>query len=191
MRFNRHYLPQNRPHAFLSASKYGWIKHDEEKLERAYMAHLAAAKGTELHALAAKLIEHQQKLPETTQTMNLYVNDCIGFRMSPELVLFVSENCYGTADALGFRLNPKTGKLKLRVFDLKTGINQTSFNQLLVYAAMFCIEYKAKPFEIEIELRIYQNDDVRIEIGDPDVITHIIDKILTFDRMINAIREEM
>lgn len=184
MRWTPHYLPANRPHAFLSASKYHWIKYDEDKLIRAFMTQLAAQKGTELHKLASDLIKHRQKLPETTQTMNMYVNDAIGFMLQPEQVLFVSENCYGTADAIGFRNN------KLRVSDLKTGITPTSFSQHKVYAAMFCIEYRMKPFEIEIEMRIYQNDEVRIEIADPDEITHIMDKIRTFDTVINTLKEE-
>ncbi len=184
MRFTSHYLPANRPHAFLSASKYHWTKYDDEKLIRAYMVQLAAQKGTELHQLANDLIKHGIKLPDTTATMNRYVNDAIGFKMTPEQVLFVSENCYGTADAISFKKN------LLRISDLKTGRTPTSFVQLLVYAAMFCIEYRMKPFEIEIELRIYQNDEVRIEVGDPDEITHIMDKIHTFDVLINSMREE-
>lgn len=184
MRFNTHYLPANRPHATLSASKYHWIKYDDEKFIRSYMVQMAAQKGTELHELAHRLIKHGVKLPDTTATMNQYVNDAIGFRLTPEQVLFVSENCYGTADAIGFRNN------LLRVSDLKTGRTPTSFSQLLVYAAMFCLEYRMKPFEIKIELRIYQNDDVRIEAGDPDEITHIMDKIRTFDVLINTMREE-
>lgn len=184
MRFTRHYLPANRPHAFLSASKYHWIKYDEEKLMRAFETQLAAARGTELHDLAYKLIKHRQKLPDNGTTMSRYVNDAIGFMMEPEQVLFVSDNCYGTVDAMSFRNNT------LRISDLKTGVTQTSFAQLMVYAAMFCIEYRMKPFEIKTELRIYQNDECRFVEGDPDDITHIMDKIKTFDVLINGMREE-
>jgi hypothetical protein len=151
---------------------------------RAFLVQMAAQKGTELHALANDLIRHGIKLPDNGLTMSMYVNDAIGFRLTPEQVLFYSENCYGTADAIGFRKN------MLRIADLKTGKTPTSFSQLLVYAAMFCLEYRMKPFEITTELRIYQNNDVRIEVGDPDDITHIMDKIRTFDTLINQIREE-
>lgn len=184
MRFNKHYLPQNRPHAFLSASKYHWTKYDDEKLVRAYMVQSAARHGDEMHKLAHDLIRLGVKLPDNSKTINMYVNDAIGFRLEPEQVLFVSENCYGTADALGFKDD------LLRVSDLKTGITPASFTQLLVYAAMFCLEYRMKPFEIRVEMRIYQSDEVRIEIADPDVVTHIMDKIRTFDRIINSLREE-
>lgn len=184
MRWTPHYLPANRPHATLSASKYHWIKYDEDKMIRAFMTQQAAQKGTELHALAALLIKHGQKLPDTGQTMSLYVNDAIGFMLQSEQVLFVSDNCYGTADAIGFRNG------KLRVSDYKSGITPTSFSQLKVYVAMFCLEYKMKPFEIEIEMRIYQNDEVRLEIADPDEITHIMDKIRTFDVLINELKAE-
>jgi hypothetical protein len=184
MRFTPHYLPANRPHAFLSASKYHWVKYTDEKIAQVFMTQLAAQKGDQLHQLAHDLIKHGIKLPDNGTTMSRYVNDCIGFMMTPEQVLFVSENCYGTADAISFRGN------KLRIFDLKTGVTQTSFVQLLVYAAFFCIEYRMKPFEIETELRIYQNDECRVMEGDPDEITHIMDRIKTADVIITSMRNE-
>jgi len=184
MRFTPHYLPANRPHAFLSASKGAWVRYDEDKLIYAFTSQLAAKKGTELHQLANDLIKHGIRLPDTTATMNRYVNDAIGFMMTPEQVLFVSENCYGTADAISFRNG------LLRISDLKTGVTQATFTQHMIYAAMFCIEYRMKPFEIQIELRIYQNDECRIMDADPDTITHIMDKIKTFDALITALREE-
>jgi hypothetical protein len=45
--------------------------------------------------------------------------------------------------------------------------------------------------DLDIELRIYQNDEVRIYEADPDVIAHIMDRIITFDRRINELRGEM
>jgi hypothetical protein len=125
-----------------------------------------------------------QKMPKNTKTINAYVNDAIGHRMSPEVILFYSPNCFGTADAIGFRND------RLRVFDLKTGITPTSFNQLYVYAALFCLEYDMKPMQIETELRIYQNDEVKMLPGDPDFITHVMARIVYFDRKINEIRAD-
>lgn len=183
MIFNRHSAFVGQ-HAFLSASKYHWINYDEEKLDRAFVAAMAAQRGTELHAFAHEAVRLGVKLPRSQKTLSLYVNDAIGFRMTPEQVLFYSENCFGTADTIGFRRNV------LRISDLKTGVTPTSEHQLEVYAALFCLEYKFKPFEIEIELRIYQNDEVRVYEGDPDVIFHIMDKIVTFDKRIRAMREE-
>lgn len=171
-------------HAFLSASKSSWLNYDEEKLDRVFMSNMAAQRGTDLHALAHDLIRLGVRLPETPTTMNLYVNDAIGYRMTPELTLFYSVNCFGTPDAIAFRRN------KLRIHDLKTGTLHTSERQLEVYAALFCLEYGFRPFDIEIELRIYQNDEARIYEADPVSISLIMDKIKAFDKRINELREE-
>ena len=171
-------------HSFLSASKSAWTNYSEEKLDRVYLASMAAKRGTELHALAHDLIRLGVKLPRTQATLNLYVNDAIGYRMTPEQILYYSDNCFGTADTIAFRKNT------LRVSDLKTGENNTSERQLEVYAALFCLEYRFKPFEIQTELRIYQNNEIRIYDADPDSIAHIMDRIVTFDKRINAIRME-
>jgi len=181
--FNKH-LNLEGQHAFLSPSKYHWINYDDQKLEAAFIANMAARRGSELHDLANRLIRLGVKLPGNGKTLSMYVNDALGYRMTPEVTLFYSENCFGTADAIGFRRN------KLRVHDLKTGITPTSPHQLEVYAALFCLEYRFKPMDIEIELRIYQNDEARIYDADPDDITHVMDRIVTFDRRITAIRQE-
>lgn len=183
MLFNTHSQLQGQ-HAFLSASKYHWINYDVDKLDRVYMAAQASQRGVELHSFAHEAIRLGIRQRRTQQTLNLYVNDAIGFRMTPELVLYYSENCFGTADAVSFR------KGLLRIHDLKTGAIPASQHQLEVYAALFCLEYRMKPFEIGIELRIYQFDEVQIYLADPDVITHIMDKIITFDKRIKAIKLE-
>lgn len=171
-------------HAFLSASKGSWVNYSDEKLERVFLSNMAAQRGTDLHKLANDCIRLGQKLPDTPTTMNLYVNDAIGFRMKPEVTLFYSINAFGTADAISFRRN------KLRVHDLKTGTLHTSERQLEIYAALFCLEYRVKPFDIEIELRIYQNDEARIYEGDPVAIDLIMQKIRDFDELINKLRED-
>lgn len=171
-------------HAFLSPSKYHWMKYDEEKLTRVYNTQSAINRGIKHHALAQNLITLGVKLPEIDKTLNLYVNDAIGYRMTPEITMFYSDNCFGTADAASFRRN------KLRIHDLKTGITQASMHQLEGYAAIFCLEYKFSPLDIEIELRIYQNDMVRIHIPDPDDIFHIMDKIVTLDKLLNYLKAE-
>lgn len=169
-------------HAFLGASKYSWTNYDDEKLDKTYLTSLAAQRGTELHAFAAEAIRLGIRLPRTSETINMFVNDAIGFRMIPEQILFVSENAFGTADAISFRRN------KLRIHDLKTGVTSASIRQLEIYAAFFCIEYGFKPAMIDTELRIYQNDERQIFEADPDVITHIISKTLAFDKRIADIR---
>jgi hypothetical protein len=183
MLFNPHSNLVGR-HAFLSASNYHWINYDEDHLIDRFTTAMAAQRGTELHELAHNLIRLGVKLPKTRTTMNLYVNDGIGYRMTPEQPLYYSENCFGTADCLSFRRD------FLRVHDLKTGVTPASVHQLEVYAALFCMEYRYKPNEIGIELRIYQNDDVVVYEADPNDIFHIIDKIITFDKRINALKAE-
>ncbi len=171
-------------HAFLSPSTYHWINYDEDKLHRVFETHMAARRGTEFHALAAELIRMGVKLPDNTQTFNAYVNDAIGFRMTPEQILFYSENCFGTADAICYRNN------KLRIHDLKMGVTPASIHQLEIYFAIFCLEYRMKPTEVDCELRIYQNDTIQEFIPNPVDIILIIDKIQTFDRYLKQLRSE-
>ena len=131
MNFNRHSHLEGQ-HAFLSASKYHWINYDEEKLISTFIKFQAIQKGTELHELASNLIRLGVKLPKSNKTLNLYVNDAIGFKMEPEQVLYYSDNCFGTADTISFR------KDMLRIHDLKSGESPASIKQLMVYNALFC-----------------------------------------------------
>ena len=183
MNFNKHSALEGQ-HAFLGASKYHWINYDEGKIAESYNKFLAVQKGTVLHDFAARCITMGQKLPRSNKTLNMYVNDAIGFRMTPEQVLYFSENCFGTADAISFRDG------LLRVHDLKTGVTPAHMEQLEVYAALFCLEYKIKPKDIDMELRLYQNDEVLCHKPAIDDIAHIIDKIITFDRIINKLKEQ-
>lgn len=182
MNFNKHSKLEGQ-HAFLSASKYHWINYSNEKIAEAYSNHLASMRGTILHSFAAQCITLGQKLPKSQKTLNMYVNDAIGYRMTPEQVLYYSENCFGTADAISFKNN------LLRIHDLKTGVTPAKFEQLMIYAALFCLEYQIKPGEIEIELRIYQHDDVDIYRPEADEILPIMNKIITADKIINSVKE--
>lgn len=170
-------------HAFLSASKYHWINYDDEKIVDAYDKHMTAVRGTRLHALAHDLISLNIKLPNTVQTLNMYVNDCIGYRMKTEVVLFYSYNAFGTADAVDFR------DRTLRIFDLKNGVTATKETQLEIYAAFFCLEYKVRPAEIEYDLRIYQNDEIYQFDTDSDRVLHIIDRIVEYNKLIESMKE--
>ena len=183
MDFNKHYDLTGK-HAFLGASKYHWINYDEEKLTESWTRAMAVQRGTQYHELAAMLIRMGEKLPRSKKTLNMYVNDAIGFRMTPEQPLYYSENCFGTADAISFRDG------LLRIHDLKTGMIPAHIEQLLVYSALFCLEYHVKPAEIGIELRIYQNDAVLIHEPEVDEIFPIIDKIVSFDKRIRQLRTE-
>lgn len=183
MNFNDHSKYEGA-HAFLSASNHAWVNYDEEKLIRVYSNKMAAMKGTELHDFACKAIKLGIKLPNNGQTISMYINDAIGYKMTPEQVLFYSPNAFGTADAISYK------KKKLRIHDLKTGVSEVSIVQLEIYAALFCLEYDVKPNEIQTELRIYQSGNVIIEEPDSDNIYHLMDKIITFDKCINELRSE-
>lgn len=187
MDFNNHFRLEGR-HAFLSASKYHWTNYDIAKLERSFQTARAAQVGTEKHELAAMLIKLGQKLPKTKQTLPMYVNDAIGYRMTPELILRYSDNAFGCVDALSFRNN------KLRIHDLKTGIGVTKMRQLEIYAAFFFLEYGSqfniKPHSVEMELRIYQHDDYKVHIPDPNYIMELMDLIIMFDERIDIMRSE-
>ena len=162
MKFNSH--PElDGKHSFLSPSGYHWIRYDDDKILDRLETSLIAAHGTRLHNVAAELISLGILQMDNGTTFNSYVNDAINFLMKPEVLLCASYNAFGTADAISFRRErPKDKKLTLRIHDLKTGTGKTSMDQLRIYAAFFCIEYQVNPNDIDIELRIYQNDDVYI-----------------------------
>lgn len=184
MNFNKHFNLEGQ-HAFLGASKFHWINYTDDKLTEAYKRFTAAQRGTELHEFAAQCIRLKQRLRGNKTTLAMYVNDAIGFRMTPEQVLYYSDNCFGTTDAISFRDN------FLRIHDLKTGVTKTHMEQLLVYTALFCLEYRVKPYELEgVELRIYQNDSILVHNPEVDEIVPIIDKIKTFDKLIEKIKAE-
>jgi hypothetical protein len=183
MIFNKH-LSLEGQHAFLGASKYHWINYSEDKVADSYLRFLATVRGTELHAFAAQCIRLGQKLPKSQKTLNMYVNDAIGYKMLPEQILYYSENCFGTADAIGFRNN------SLRVHDLKTGEIPAHMEQLYIYVALFCLEYHIKPANIDIECRIYQNDQILYDKPSVDIIVPIMDKIVTADKIIKKIKEQ-
>lgn len=180
MNFNKHSNLEGQ-HAFLGASKYHWINYDDDKLVETYNTFMAAQRGTELHEFAARCIQLGQKLPKSQKTLNMYVNDAIGYRMQPEQVLYYSDYCFGTADAISFRNN------FLRIHDYKSGAIKAHIEQLRIYAALFCLEYNKNPADIEIELRIYQSDEIVFENPSAKQIVSIMDKIISFDKLINKI----
>ena len=142
-------------HAFLSPSKHYWLNYTPEKLVSTYENYKKIALGTQYHALASELITLAVRLPNTSASFNSFVNDAIGFKMKSEVLLFCSDNCYGTADAISFFDGV------LRIHDLKTGRSPGSMNQLLIYAGLFCLDYIIEPREVkEIYLRLYQNEEI-------------------------------
>lgn len=183
MIFNRHSGLAGK-HAFLSPSSPHWINYDEQKLLARWYSFKGAVRGTDLHDLAHHAIRLGIKLSRKDKTMSAYVNDAIDYQMLPEQTLYYSDNCFGTADAISFR------RRKLRIHDLKTGLHKASARQLEVYAALFCLEYGVSPQEIEIELRIYQNETVQITIPSAETIMDIMDTIIMHDHRVEMLKAD-
>lgn len=181
MNFNKHSAYEGQ-HAFLGASNFHWLNYSDEKLASTYVNQMAKERGTELHEFAAQCIRLGQRLPKTKLTLNMYVNDAIGYKMTPEVVLFHSDNWFGTADTISFRDN------FLRIHDYKSGVTPAHVEQLEIYAALFCVEYHIKPENIKMELRLYQNNEIQYHTPTPERIRFIMNKGLSSDKIINKVR---
>lgn len=181
----KEYSHLKNTHAFLSPSKHYWLNYSPEKLVSSYENYKKTSLGTQYHKLAAELITLAVRLPNTSATFNSFVNDAIGFKMKAEVVLFHSYNCYGTADAISFSNGV------LRVHDLKTGLAPGSIDQLLVYAGLFVLDYMVDPREIkEIQLRIYQNEEVLEFSPSVSDITDVVSRIEEADKIIESINAD-
>ena len=183
MIFNKHSNLEGL-HAPFSPSQSSWLRYSDDKAAEVYMNKKASEMGTILHAWAKTTIDLGLKQPRSKKTLYAYVNDAIGFKMSTEVVLFYSERFFGTADAISFRNN------FLRIHDLKTGKRPADIEQLLVYAALFCLEYKIKPSDIVIELRVYKNDEVICHTPEPDDICKIMDRIVYINKLLEQLECE-
>lgn len=183
MNFQKH-LNLEGLHAPFSASQSSWLRYDDERAIEVYTTRKATEMGTILHAWAKDTIDLRIKQPKSKKTLYAYVNDAIGFKMDTEVVLFYSDRFFGTADAICFRNNV------LRIHDLKTGKTPAKMEQLEVYAALFCLEYKMEPTSIEMELRIYQNDEVVVHNPEPEKIKQIMNKIIHLDKLLQQLDEE-
>lgn len=208
MNFAKHFELRGK-HAMLAPSQPYWLDYDEDKLFQKFVSNHAQAMGTALHELAETLIKNGIKLKNSDKNVLLvhllqndipraaidmdrlfdnfkaYVNDAVGFRLTPEQPLVYSEYCFGTADAISFRNN------LLRIHDYKSGTTPAKMEQLMVYAALFCLEYKFKPGEIDMELRIYQNDEVICHKANADDILPIMDTIIRQDKLIREMYGEV
>lgn len=183
MNFNKHSKLEGL-HAPFCASQSSWLRYDDNKIREVYLNKQAAMMGTRLHAWAKDTIDLGIKQPRSKKTIYAYVNDAIGFKMNTEVVLYYSDRFFGTADSISFRNN------MLRIHDLKTGKTPVHMEQLLIYAALFCLEYKIKPGEIDIELRIYQNDEILYLNPTAEDVVPIMDKIVHFDKLLKEMEEE-
>ena len=168
-------------HAPFGASQSAWLRYDDEKILATYNNMKAKEMGTRLHAWAKETIDLGIKQPRSKKTIYAYVNDAIGYKMDTEVVLFYSPRFFGTADSICFRNG------MLRIHDLKTGVTKVHMEQLMIYAALFCLEYKIKPTDIEIELRIYQSDEVLYHNPAAEDIKSIMDRIIYLDKMLERL----
>ena len=182
MNFNKHYDLKDK-HSFLSPSSYAWLRYSDDKLIERYYSSQAMEQGTRLHSLAAQLIEEGIRLPKNRNSFNAYVNDAIGFKMTPEVALYYSKNCFGHADTISFK------KDFLRIHDYKSGVTPASMDQLYIYDALFCLEYSINPFDISGELRIYQFDEINSVNHDPNITKDIMERIVSFDKIIESLKE--
>ena len=170
-----------------SPSASSWLRYDDAKALEVFANRKAAEMGTRLHQWAKDTIDLRLKQSKTKNTLYMYVNDAIGYRMTTEVVLFYSERFFGTADAISFRDNV------LRIHDLKTGKIgkiECHLEQLEIYAALFCLEYRVDPKTIGIELRVYKNDEVVVHNPNPENIKQIMDKIIHLDKLIAEAEQE-
>lgn len=199
-------------HAFLSPSQNAWTNYTDEKLEQRYLTAQAVERGTRLHEFAAEAIRLNRR-QSGRDTLSMYVNDAIGYKMTPEQPLFYSFNCYGTTDAIAYKKNV------LRIHDLKTGEIEAHMKQLYIYSALFCLEYGKKVNELrkkgysdndiaqnlgvkvneihfepekmdDICLRIYQFNDIKEEHPDPQEIRNLMNIIVHQDRILTNLKAE-
>ncbi len=204
MKWNDH-LKLKNTHALFSPSTGGWEKYDADRLQERYYTSYAADIGTAIHEEAMWHISKRVPVKATAKgelklelykrpnipddvidvldfdpmfkNYMTYVNDAIGFRMDPEIILYSSNLCYGTADAISFRDN------FLRIHDLKTGTTPAHIEQLFKYAAIFCFEYKVDPRKIQTELRIYQLNDILVANPTADEIMPYIDQVTRINKL--------
>lgn len=220
MNYNKHFELEGK-HAILSASKCtSWLEKEPQQVVDMSARAYATTIGTALHDIARKHIRRRIKLTKAAKSevilsliedykipeyaiergidfdavyenIIFYVKDSINYRMIPEQILYYSENCFGTADAISSLDNVIFNK-KLQIHDLKTGTTLVHIDQLEVYAALFCLEYNIKPFDIDIELRIYQTskNEILCHHPAPDDIVHIMDQIITADKYVTKYKEE-
>ena len=183
MNFIRH-SNLNGLHAPFSPSQSSWLRYDDDRAIEVFLNKKAAEMGTRLHAWAKETIDLGIRQPKSKKTLYSYVNDAIGFKMSTEVVLFYSDRFFGTADSIAFRDN------FLRIHDLKTGKISADMEQLEIYAALFCLEYKVKPEDIGMELRLYQNDEIIYHNPTAEDVRQIMDKIAHLDQVIQKLEED-
>lgn len=200
---NKHPEIKYGDHALISPSKHILRENYTKQQFDNYIHSCYSTKiGTCIHELAASLIDARIRVnrAEATKMITLkllenyiprqvfnaedyvdtfvpYVKDAIGYDMETEQVLKYSRFAFGTADAIRYNELKK----QLRIHDLKTGKITANLDQLVAYAALFCLEYHVKPGEITTEIRIYQNGETIIGLPKGEDILPIMDQIVSFN----------
>lgn len=213
MNFNRH-LQQEGRHALLGASTWHWLNDNQDSLLKRIRSQYATEIGTILHNVACKHITYRIKMTKSDkknvmlelltngipgyvidvldfdamfENLMTYTNDGIGFKMKPEVVLYYSDNFFGTTDAIHYSEKDRF----LRIHDYKSGTTPARMEQLMIYDALFCLEYRIKPTEFDAELRIYQNNEIIFHNPEPEEILDVMNKITSFDKFLTTIQEEV
>lgn len=199
MIFNDHSELKGK-HAVLGASKHAWLNDDDNKLIQRYVNSFSVEIGTAVHEYACKRIDKKLKLLDNISEKNAlllylldkgipwnvididrlfynlmpYVNDAIGYKMIPELVIKYSDALFGTADAVIYSRNT------LRIHDLKTGTMPADMDQLMIYAGLFFLEYKRQVNfqKSRVELRIYQNQEVLCHTPSLNDVSGVMERII-------------
>ena len=193
-------------HALLSASKSDWLEKDDDELISSICNSYSPTIGTMLHKYAADRIFYRERMKKSDlggvkfdllrngipeyaidlrsifPTLMSYVNDAIGYQMDAEILLYFSDNCFGTADAI------QVDGDVLRIHDLKTGTRPAKMRQLMVYASLFFLEYGAKPELMKTELRIYQNEEILTYTPESEELRDIMKKIISKDRVVTKLK---
>ena len=208
MQWNDHHQLEGK-HAFLGASNFHWVNWTDSIFENTYYSQFSTIIGTTIHELAhdcilnrTKINKHDKHLVELSlyhafvpkdaydpnailENLIPFVNDAIGYHMSSEILLYYNSYCFGTCDAILFNEKDKI----LRIHDLKTGTTTAHFEQLLIYAALFCLEYHKNPRHFTTELRIYQNFEISVNTPDPSEIESFMELIQNRSQLISTYLE--
>jgi len=157
-----------------------------------YTKYKALSTTGEISAFAMKLIKSVRYLhSDVLGAIRKYINDGIGFKMDVEWPIYYSDYIFGTADSVVLRDNC------LHIHDLKTGLTPAHPEQLMVYAALFCLEYGPvndfKPQNIVYDLRMYKCDyddyTLRMTPTHEDIIP-IMDRIIKITKVANKVDKE-
>lgn len=188
MEWNDHWRLEGR-HATLSPSGYHWLNYDSDKMRRVTWNNYSKEDGTKMHELASNMILYSIMPENNENALNQFVIDALTMfdePMSSEVLLYYSDECFGTADAIYYDEENK----HLQVHDLKTGVSKPSFKQLWIYCALFCLEYDKKPEDLTFECRLYQLGAMDIDAPDPKDIRTIMNQIISMSNVIEGVRIE-